>query len=114
MSKRTAIVIVGASPAGPVIAHLLQREGTPFVLLERQAPADLGCLPKAGLIEYRTVQQLRREGIAERIIDFSARNHRCEFRTPAGSAMLDYAALTGGRPHYIYPQHLLVRRLADR
>ena len=25
--------------------------------------------------------------------------------------LLEYAALTGGRPHYIYPQHQLVQRL---
>ena len=113
MSQRTDVVIVGAGPAGLVIAHLLQREGIPFMLLERQSQADLGRSPKAGLIEYRTVQQLRREGIAGSILEFSARNHECEFRTPAGSAVLDYGALTGGRPHYIYPQHQLVQRLAE-
>jgi hypothetical protein len=40
-------------------------------------------------------------------------NHRCEFRTPDESVVLEYAALTGGRPHYIYPQHQLVQRLCD-
>jgi p-hydroxybenzoate 3-monooxygenase len=27
--------------------------------------------------------------------------------------VLEYAALTGGRPHYVYPQHQLVRRLCE-
>jgi p-hydroxybenzoate 3-monooxygenase len=113
MPERTDIVIVGAGPAGLIAAHLLQREGIPFLLVERRAQAHLGARPKAGLIEYRTVQQLRREGIAGSVVEFSAQNQRCEFRTPAGSAVLDYAALTGGRPHYIYPQHQLVQRLAE-
>jgi p-hydroxybenzoate 3-monooxygenase len=54
---------------------------------------------------------LRREGIADPILAFDSENRRCEFRTPTGSTVLDYAALTGGRPHYVYPQHRLVTRL---
>ena len=105
------IAIVGAGPAGLVVAHLLHREGIPFVVFERKPLADLCRSPKAGLIEYRTVQLLKREGIAPAILDFSVENHRCEFRTPDESVVLEYAALTGGRPHYIYPQHQLVLRM---
>jgi p-hydroxybenzoate 3-monooxygenase len=59
------------------------------------------------------VQLLKREGIAGPILEFGNENHRCEFRTPNGSAVLDYGKLTGGRPHYVYPQHQLVQRLCD-
>jgi p-hydroxybenzoate 3-monooxygenase len=107
------VAIVGAGPAGLVLAHLLHREGIPFVVFERKAQADLCRLPKAGLIEYRTVRLLEHEGIAPSILDFSVENHRCEFRTPDESVVLEYAALTGGRPHYVYPQHQLVQRLCD-
>jgi p-hydroxybenzoate 3-monooxygenase len=96
-----------------VLAHLLQREAIPFVMFERKARAELCRLPKAGLIEYRTVRLLERENIAPAILDFSVENHRCEFRTSDESVVVEYAALTGGRPHYIYPQHLLVQRLCD-
>jgi p-hydroxybenzoate 3-monooxygenase len=113
MPERPRIAIVGAGPAGLVIAHLLQREAIPFVVLERQALADLCRRPKAGLIEYRTVRLLEREGISGRILQFAVENHRCEFRTPAESVILEYAALTGGRPHYIYPQHQLVQQLCE-
>jgi p-hydroxybenzoate 3-monooxygenase len=75
------VVIVGAGPAGLVLAHLLHREGIPFVVLERKTQADLCRLPKAGLIEYRTVRLLEHEGISPSILDFSVENHRCEFRT---------------------------------
>jgi len=46
-------------------------------------------------------------------VRFTTENHRCEFRTPDESVLLEYAALTGGRPHYIYPQHELVERLCE-
>ena len=113
MPERTGVAIVGAGPAGLVLAHLLDQASIPFIVVERQTFPDLGRRPKAGMIEYRTVQQLRRVGIAGTVLDFTAQNHQCEFRTPAGSAVLDYGALTGGRPHYLYPQHELVRRLAE-
>ena len=113
MPDGLGIAIVGAGPAGLVLGYLLQREGIPFVVFERKTPAELCRLPKAGLIEYRTVRLLEREGIAPSILDFSIENRRCEFRTPGESVVLDYAALTGGRPHYIYPQHQLVQRVCD-
>ena len=110
---RPGVAIVGAGPAGLVIAHLLQREAIPFVVFERQALAELARRPKAGLVEYRTVRGLTHEGIAGRVVRFTTENHRCEFRTPDESVLLEYAALTGGRPHYIYPQHELVQRLCE-
>jgi p-hydroxybenzoate 3-monooxygenase len=109
----TVVAIAGAGPAGLILAHLLRRGGIPFVVLEKRSRDALGRQPKAGLIEHRTVQLLKGEGIAGPILDFPNENHRCEFRTPLGSAVLDYGQLTGGRPHYVYPQHQLVQRLSD-
>ena len=103
--------IVGAGPAGLVLGHMLQRAGIPFVLLERHDRAELTPYTKGGQIDYRTVELLRRVGIADTTLRFDVTNHRCEFRTPEESVLLDFGALTGGRPHYVYPQHLLVDRL---
>jgi p-hydroxybenzoate 3-monooxygenase len=113
LEERTKVAIVGAGPAGLVLGWLLWRERIPFVLFERHRQADLRALPKAGLIEYRTVELLATEGIAGSILVFDQENHHCEFRTPDESVVFDYGALTGGRPHYIYPQHELVGRLCD-
>jgi p-hydroxybenzoate 3-monooxygenase len=111
--ETTTVAIAGAGPAGLVLAHLLKRDGIPFIVIEKRARPELCRRPKAGLVEYRTVQLLRRVGIAGPILEFAHENHRCEFRTPNGSAVVDYGALTGGRPHYVYPQHQLVQRLCD-
>ncbi len=109
----TTVAIVGAGPAGLVAAHLLHRQGIPFVVLERRARSDMEGMAKAGSIDYRTVELLTSVGIAPTILNFEATNYCCEFRTPNDRVVFDYGSLTGGRPHYIYPQHELVARLCD-
>jgi p-hydroxybenzoate 3-monooxygenase len=109
----TTVVIVGAGPAGLVLGHLLQREGVPFVIVERHGRDDYQGPPKAGIIEYRTVKLLTDEGIGGSAVRFEVENGRCEFRTPERSVVFDYGEITGGRPHYVYPQHALVAALGE-
>jgi p-hydroxybenzoate 3-monooxygenase len=112
-SDRTTVAIVGAGPAGLVLGYLLQRDGIPFVLFERHCQEELRAYPKAGLIEYRTVQILTAEGIAGSVLAFDHDNHCCEFRTPDEHIVFEYGTLTGGRHHFIYPQHELVANLCE-
>jgi p-hydroxybenzoate 3-monooxygenase len=107
------VVVVGAGPAGLVLARLLQRAGIPVTVSERRSRAELTAKPGAGLIEHRTVELLRAAGIADVDLDFTLGNGRMEFRTPSVSRVLDYGRLTGGRTNYIYPQHQLVGALSD-
>lgn len=110
----STVVIVGAGPAGLVAAHLLLQASIPCIVLERNRQEDLELKQaKAGSIDYRTVQMLTAEGLCPDVITFDVENHRCEFRTPNEQVIFDYGAVTGGRPHYVYPQHLLVGRLCD-
>ena len=102
------VCIVGAGPAGLVTAHLLDQAGVSFVLLERQQADQLRARVKAGMIEHRTVRLLRRHGLAGPILNGGMRVGQCEFRADGQAFLLDYAALCGGRAHYIYPQHELV------
>jgi p-hydroxybenzoate 3-monooxygenase len=112
-AEHTTVAIAGAGPAGLIVAELLRRADIPFILFERHRQEDLRAYPKAGAIEYRTVQLLTAEGIAGESLTFEHENHRCEFRTPDERIEFDYGSLTGGRPHFIYPQHELVGRLCD-
>ena len=95
------------------MAHVLQRAGIDFVVLERHAQADMGSMAKAGAIDYRTVEALKSVDIADRILTFDQTNYSCEFRTPEESVVFDYGTITGDRPHYVYPQHELVAKLRD-
>ncbi|MEY2583356.1 MAG: p-hydroxybenzoate 3-monooxygenase [Ilumatobacteraceae bacterium] len=109
----TTVAIVGAGPAGLVVAHMLQRAGIDFVLLERHLQSEMENLAKAGAVEYRTVELLKAVGLSPDPLAFEATNYCCEFRTPEESVVFDYGTLTGNRPHYVYPQHELVARLCD-
>jgi p-hydroxybenzoate 3-monooxygenase len=105
------VVIVGAGPAGLVLAWVLHRAGVPVLVLERSTRAELGRLPKAGAMEHRVARMLEREGLGAPILALDRENHRCEFRTPQASTVVEYGELTGGRGHVILPQHLLVDRV---
>jgi p-hydroxybenzoate 3-monooxygenase len=109
MSKGNVdVCIVGAGPAGLVLAHLLHRAGISFVVLELQEADALRARVKAGLIEHRTVELLKPHGLADPILERGRENGTCEFRADGTAFVLDYGALSGGRGHYIYPQQELV------
>jgi len=107
------VCVVGAGPAGLVVAQLLQRAGVPCVVLERQERDGLRARMKAGMIEDRTVELLRPHGLAEPILERGTRVGRLEFRADGESFLVDYASLCGGRGNYIYPQQELVGDWAE-
>jgi p-hydroxybenzoate 3-monooxygenase len=109
-----AVGIVGAGPAGLVIAHILQRAGISFVLFERQQADALRSRVKAGMIEHRTLGLLESHGLAGPILERGSRMGMCEFRADGESFILDYASQCGGVGHYIYPQHQLVGDWAEQ
>ena len=107
------VCIVGAGPAGLAVAHLLQRAGVSFVVLERQEADRLRARMKAGMIEHRTVELLKPHGLAQTILSRGTRIGTCEFRADGEAFVLDYAALCDGRGHYIYAQQELVGDWVD-
>jgi p-hydroxybenzoate 3-monooxygenase len=110
----TEVCVVGAGPAGLVLALVLGRAGIPCIVLERLSSEAFHRRAGAGLIEYRTVQLLDAERLADPILDHGSTNGVCEFRCEGRSYALDYGALTGGRGSYIYAQHQLVANWAER
>jgi len=110
----TSVCIVGAGPAGLVLAHILLRSNISFVVLERQQSSELRSRTKAGLIEQRTVAALRPFGLVKTITEHGGRNGICEFRIDGETIVCDYGSPSDdGQGHYIYPQHELVGDWAD-
>jgi p-hydroxybenzoate 3-monooxygenase len=113
--ERTEVCVVGAGPAGLVLALILLEAGIPCVVLERLAEDDFrDRRAGAGMIEHRTVELLAAHGLAESILAYGGANNSCEFRFEGQAFVLEYGELTGGRGHFIYAQHELVAALAER
>ena len=110
---KSDVCVVGAGPAGLVVANRLLQAGISCVVVERQSSEALCARAKAGMLEHRSVQALERCGLAGPIVERGTRNGVVEFRVDGAGHVFEYAALTGGRGHFVYPQHLLVRAWAD-
>ncbi len=64
---RTRVAIIGAGPAGLLLAHLLDREGIESVLLENRSPDYVRSRIRAGVLESSSVDLLKEVGLGERI-----------------------------------------------
>ncbi|GLW52617.1 FAD-dependent monooxygenase [Kitasatospora phosalacinea] len=109
--RTTTVAIVGAGPAGLVLAHLLRRAGVDVAVHERRSRAELEGAARAGVLEHRVVEHLRGLGLADRLVAAGERHGRCEITCLGEKVTVDYGALSGGARHWVYPQQLLVRDL---
>jgi len=64
---RTQVVIVGAGPAGALLAHLLHRANIETIVLERQTREYVLSRIRAGVLEFGTVEVLQNAGLGERL-----------------------------------------------
>lgn len=64
---KTAVVIIGAGPAGLLLSQVLAREGVESIVLERQSRAHVEGRIRAGVLENITVEMLERSGASDRM-----------------------------------------------
>jgi p-hydroxybenzoate 3-monooxygenase len=102
--------IVGAGPAGLLLARLLARAGIDSVVLERASRAHVEGRIRAGVLEHGSVALLREAGVAARL-DAEGLPHDGFAIHFAGQRLrIDLAALTG-KHVTVYGQHQVVRDL---
>ncbi len=65
---RTQVGIVGAGPAGLVLAHLLHLQGIDSVVLERHSREHVERRIRAGVLEHGTVDLLTEVKLADRLL----------------------------------------------
>ncbi|MFJ4465903.1 4-hydroxybenzoate 3-monooxygenase [Streptomyces sp. NPDC089424] len=108
------MVVLGAGPAGLVLANLLHGSGVDCVVLERAGRAHVQTRARAGFLAANTVRILDRHGLAEGLRRRGREHGACEFRTDDGRFCLEYGSLGRGEPHTVYPQQELVTDLLTR
>ena len=64
---RTQVVIIGGGPSGLLLAQLLHLSGIESVILERQTRAYVLGRIRAGVLEWGSVEALRRAGVGARM-----------------------------------------------
>jgi p-hydroxybenzoate 3-monooxygenase len=110
---RTQVGIVGAGPAGLVLAHLLHLEGIESVVLEARDREYVQQRVRAGVLEQNTVDLLRAAGVAGRLDREGIVHHGIELRFDGEGHRIALSDLTGGRAIWIYGQQEVVKDLIE-
>jgi p-hydroxybenzoate 3-monooxygenase len=108
---QTQVGIVGAGPAGLLLAHLLHRAGIESVVLELRSRSYLEQRVRAGVLEQGTVDLLRACGLGERMARDGLVHHGIELRFAGRSHRIAFDELTGGRGITVYGQQEVVKDL---
>jgi p-hydroxybenzoate 3-monooxygenase len=108
---RTQVGIVGAGPAGLLLAHLLGRDGIGSVVVERRSREHLERRVRAGVLEQGTTDLLDAAGVGARMRREGMVHHGIELRFGGDGHRIDFAALTGGHGITVYGQQEVVKDL---
>ena len=109
--SRTQVGIVGAGPAGLMLAHLLSRAGIDSVVLEQRSRTAVEGTVRAGVLEQATVDLLTETGLGARLHREGVAHSGVELRFEGEHCRIDLAALTGGRAITLYAQHEVLKDL---
>ena len=108
---QTQVAIVGAGPAGLLLAHLLQRAGIESVVLEARTREYLEQRVRAGVLEQGTVDVLTETGVGDRLHREGMVHEGIELRFGGAGHRIDFSRLAGGRAITVYGQQEVVKDL---
>jgi p-hydroxybenzoate 3-monooxygenase len=105
--ERTQVAVVGAGPAGMLLAHLLAAEGIESVVVETRSEEYVASRIRAGILEQSTVDLLRSVGLADRLVREGHEHRGIYLQWHDGGRSerhhLDFVDLTG-RSVWVYGQ----------
>jgi p-hydroxybenzoate 3-monooxygenase len=110
---RTQVGIVGAGPAGLVLAQLLQLQGIEAVVLEARSREHVEQRIRAGVLEQGTVDLLERAGLGERMRREGLVHHGIELQFDGERHRIPLSELAGGRTIVVYGQTEVVKDLIE-
>ncbi len=108
---RTQVGIIGAGPAGLLLARLLQRLGIESIVIETRSRAYVESRIRAGVLEQGTVDTLIEAGVGERLQRQGLLHHGIELSFGGGRRRINLHELTGGRAITVYGQTEVIKDL---
>ncbi|MBM2623838.1 4-hydroxybenzoate 3-monooxygenase [Actinoplanes sp. LDG1-06] len=100
---RTQVAIVGAGPAGLLLAHLLHRGGVDAVVVETRSQEYVAARIRAGILESSSVELLESVGLGDRLRAEGHEHRGIYLQMPGERHHLDFVDLTG-RSVWVYGQ----------
>jgi p-hydroxybenzoate 3-monooxygenase len=107
---RTQVAIIGAGPAGLLLAHLLYRRGIECVVLESKSREYVENRVRAGVLEHQSIDILNAAGVGARMMEEGLLHHGIFLNFGGESHRIDFEELTG-RAVMIYGQQEVVKDL---
>ena len=92
---KTQVAIIGGGVAGLMLSHLLHIEGVDCVILERQTRAYTEARIRAGVLEFGTVELLRKVGVHARMDRVGLRHEGFALMDDGEVTRIDLHSLTG-------------------
>ncbi len=108
--QRTQVGIIGAGPAGLLLARLLEVHGIESVILEARTRDYVEARVRAGVLEQGTVGLLEEAGVAERLHREGLVHDGAEIAVGGRRIRVDFHALTG-KTVTVYGQTEITRDL---
>jgi p-hydroxybenzoate 3-monooxygenase len=108
---RTQVGIVGAGPAGLLLAHLLHLRGIDSVVLEIRSREYVEKRLRAGVLEQGTVDTLNDAGVGERMRREGLPHHGIELRYGGQGHRIAFENLVPDRAITVYGQQEVVKDL---
>lgn len=113
MSRTTTdVAIVGAGPAGLMLAHLLQRAGIDSVAIDIRSREEIENTHRAGILEQDSVRLLVESGVSDRVRRDGYRHAGIDLAFGGGGHRIDFESLVGASVQ-LYPQTDVFIDLAD-
>ncbi len=109
-THRTQVGILGAGPAGLLLAHLLQKAGIDSIVIDGKSRDEIEGTVKAGIVESPAAEVLATSGVSDRIYREGMKHDGIEFHVDGHAHRFDFQDLVG-KSVYLYPQHEVLKDL---
>ncbi|MFI0989526.1 4-hydroxybenzoate 3-monooxygenase [Streptomyces exfoliatus] len=106
------VAVIGAGPAGLMLAHRLARAGVETVVVDTRTRREIETTQRAGILEADAARDLVETGVSDRILRDGHEHEGTELRFGGRAHRIHFKALVGASV-WLYPQTDVFIDLAD-